>query len=363
MAAAFEMVWQGRVSGLVITRYGHSMRTRHIEVVEAGHLVPDEAGLLATRRILQLAQSATADDLVIVLISGGASSLMVAPIEGVSFDRKRDITEQLLASGAPISEMNIVRKALSGIKGGKLARISAPARVVTYIMSDVPGDDPSVVGSGPSIISGTSRVAALEIIERYGLDTHGDLRSLLRMSDEHKSKDGESESFVIGSARQALVAAAEKAKGLGVQPIILGDAIEGEAREVAAVFAGIAKSAILYGDPVKAPCVILSGGETTVTKRGFGRGGRNSEFLLALSIAMGDIPCAAFAADTDGIDGSEDNAGVWLYEAMAERGDIALRRRHLANNDAYSYFAKIGALVMTGPTLTNVNDFRAILIR
>jgi glycerate 2-kinase len=332
-------------------------------LLKRGHPVPDEAGLLATRRIMDLAQSAGADDLVIVLMSGGASSLMVSPIEGVSIDLKRDINRQLLASGAPITEMNIVRKALSAIKGGKLARIAAPARVVSYIISDVPGDDPSVVGSGPSIFAATPKLSAVGILDRYGLTVPEKVRSLLGNSCVSADVETKNEVHVIGSARQALVAAADKARELGIEPMILGDALEGEAREVGVVLAGISKSTIAYGDPLRRPCVILSGGETTVTKKGPGRGGRNSEFLLSLSIAMGDIPCAAIAADTDGIDGSEDNAGAWFDERMACQNDVELRRNYLNSNDSYSYFAASDRLVVAGPTRTNVNDFRAILIR
>lgn len=363
MAAAFEMAWGLPCEGLIVTRYGHATPTRWIEVVEAAHPVPDEAGLKATNRILDYARSAGADDLVIVLVSGGASSLLTLPIAGMSLADKQDINRQLLRSGAPISDMNCVRKALSAVKGGKLALAAAPARVVTYVISDVPGDDPSVVGSGPSIVEPNSIDEALAILDRFDIDLPTSVRAL--MSQGALSTPAiDNEVHLLASPRAALAAAAERVRGFGFIPMILGDAIEGEAREVAAVMAGMALSARRYGDPLPTPCVLLSGGETTVTVRGKGRGGRNAEFLLSLALHLrGEPGIAAIACDTDGIDGSEDNAGAWFDEAMLLSANRAYQHDALHRNDAYSYFAETGNLVFTGPTLTNVNDFRAILIR
>lgn len=362
MAAAFENAWQAECTGLVVTRYGHSAPTTHIEVVEAAHPVPDDAGLAAAQRIMALVGEATADDLVVVLISGGASSLMVSPVEGVSLAQKQDITQQLLRSGAPIGAINMVRKSLSAIKGGKLARLAAPAQVVTYIISDVPGDDPATIGSGPSIIAPVELEDVWHILKRYRISIPDDVaKAIARASPVGSGENGPV--HVLSSPRAALVSAARRALDFGLHPIILGDALEGEAREMGVVMAGIAKSIRRFSDPASAPCVLLSGGETTVTVKGKGRGGRNAEFLLALSIGMGDVPVAAIACDTDGIDGCEDNAGAWFDENLAGLDDIQLRERMLHDNDAYGYFSALEQLTMTGPTLTNVNDFRAILVR
>jgi glycerate 2-kinase len=362
MAGAFEKAWGAPCSGLVVTRYGHHAPTRHVEVVEAAHPIPDKAGLVAAQRIMSLVSETTADDLVVVLISGGASSLMVSPVDGVTLAQKQDITQQLLRSGAPISAINTVRKSLSSIKGGNLARLAAPAQVVTYIISDVPGDDPAFIGSGPSIITENSLEEVRQVLRRYEIVLpEGVEEAITRANQPRGGKTGPV--HFISSPRMALEAAAGQAIRLGLRPIILGDALEGEAREVGTVLAGIAKSVRRFSDPAGSPCVLLSGGETTVTVRGNGRGGRNAEFLLALSIGMGSVPVAAIACDTDGIDGSEDNAGAWFDETMAERQDIQLREKMLHDNNAYDYFASLDQLTVTGPTLTNVNDFRAIIVR
>jgi len=364
MARAFEEAWAAPCEGLVITRYGHAAETLAIEVVEAAHPVPDAAGLEATRRIIELAQSAGADDLVVALISGGASSLLTMPIEGISLKDKQQITRDLLRSGAPIGEMNQVRKALSGVKGGKLAQAAFPSRLVTYIISDVPGDDPATVGSGPTVFSQSTPREVLAILEHYQIDVPAHVKAMI-LAQQRPGGGGVSGGVhLIASPRMALDAAVRKAEQLGLRALLLGDAIEGEAREVAKVMAGIAKSAAQNGVPSSKPCVIISGGETTVTVRGAGRGGRNTEFLLALAIALKDQDgISGLACDTDGIDGSEDNAGAWFDTPLLRQNDLQGALASLQNNDAYSYFEKYDQLIVTGPTRTNVNDFRAILIR
>lgn len=363
MAAAFEEAWNAPCEGLVVTRYGHSMPTRWVRVVEAAHPVPDEVGLAATREILDLAENAGPDDLVVVLISGGASSLLTLPIDGMSLAEKQDVNRQLLRSGAPIGDINCVRKALSAIKGGKLALAAAPAPVVTYLISDVPGDNPAVVGSGPSIVEPNSIDEARAILDRFGIEVPPSVLNLMHKNNASTAAV-ENEVHLIASPRAALDAAAVKARELGFVPLILGDAIEGEAREVAAVMAGMAQSVRRYGDPVPAPCVLLSGGETTVTVRGSGRGGRNAEFLLSLALHLrGERGMAAIACDTDGIDGTEDNAGAWFDDSLLLGPNRARQQAALQDNDAYTYFAEVDRLIFTGPTLTNVNDFRAILIQ
>jgi len=336
MAAAVEAAWAGRldrVAGLVVTRYGHGAPTRKIEVVEAAHPVPDAAGQDAARRILALVQGLGADDLVLALMSGGGSALLALPAPGVTLAEKQAKTRELLKNGASIHEINAARKAMSAIKGGKLAAAAMPARVLTLAISDVPGDDPATIASGPTVPAPDEPAFA-----------HCETR-------------------VIATAEDALRAAARAAMKQGVMPIILGDRIEGEAREVAKAFAGMALSSQSASLPLRPPCVILSGGETTVTVKGGGRGGRNAEFLLALAVALRGAPgIHAIACDTDGIDGSEDNAGALLGpETLLRAGEMDARAR-LMDNDAYAFFAALGDLVVTGPTRTNVNDFRAILI-
>jgi hydroxypyruvate reductase len=373
MARAVEDHWRGdlsRLSGLVVTRYGHGVPTRRIEVVEAAHPAPDAAGQQAAARILDAVTGLTPDDLVLVLLSGGGSALLAAPMVGITLEQKRDVTKALLSCGASIGEINCVRKHLSALKGGRLALAAAPARVLTLAISDVPGDELSTIASGPTVPDPTTCADALEIVERYGIELPAVARQALLTGVGETPKPDDAgfarcESHVIATAQAALAAAAEVARAQGIAPLILGDAIEGEAREAARVLGGIALSVAAHGVPLAAPCVLLSGGETTVTLRGKGRGGRNAEFLLGLALALGGHGrIHAIACDTDGIDGSEDNAGALLFPdtpARAAAAGIDLRAR-LVDNDAYSVFEALGDLVVTGPTRTNVNDFRAILI-
>ena len=370
MARAVETHWPGELSGLVVTRYGHGVPCERIEVVEAAHPVPDEAGRKAAARMLAAVRGLTADDLVLVLISGGGSALLALPFEGIALADKQQINRALLKSGAGIGEMNCVRKHLSAIKGGRLAAAAHPARVLTLVISDVPGDDPAVVASGPTVADPSTCAEALAILETHRIDVPPHVRQLLASGAPETPKPGDprlarSETRVVAAAQASLAAAAEAARAAGVAPLILGDAIEGEAREVAKAMAGMAKSCARHGVPLRPPCVLLSGGETTVTVKGQGRGGRNAEFLLALAVALdGAAHIHAIACDTDGIDGSEDNAGAWLADdtlARARALGIDARAR-LADNDGYGFFAALGELVVTGPTRTNVNDFRAIYI-
>jgi glycerate 2-kinase len=370
MARAVEEHWSGPLDGLVVTRYGHGVRCERIEVVEAAHPVPDAAGEAAAARILGKISGLTANDRVLALISGGGSALLAAPAAGVTLAEKRAITAALLRSGAAIGEINCVRKHLSAIKGGRLAVAAWPAPVLTLAISDVPGDDPAVIASGPTVADPTTADDALKVLDLYAIAIPDELRRRLASGELETPKPGDprlaiSDFRLIASPRQMLDAAAGEARRLGIAPLILGDAIEGEAREVGKVLAGIALSCARYGLPAAAPCVLLSGGETTVTLRGNGRGGRNSEFLLGLALALGGAPgIHALAADTDGIDGSEDNAGAFvapdtLRRARACGVDAA---GCLADNDAWGFFAALGDLLVTGPTRTNVNDFRALLV-
>jgi glycerate 2-kinase len=370
MAQAVERHMPGPIAGLVVTRYGHGAPCARIEVVEAAHPVPDAAGQGAARRILDLAEGAGADDLVLCLISGGASALLTLPAPGLSLDDKQAVNRALLASGADIAQMNVVRKHLSAIKGGRLAAAAHPAKVVSLLISDVPGDDPAVIGSGPTVPDPSTIADALAILERYRIEPPARVLKHLRAARDETPKPGDprlaaAETIVIARPQASLEAAALLARERGLNPLILGDAIEGEAREVAKVMAGIALQVRRHGQPAQPPCVLLSGGETTVTVRGRGRGGRNAEFLLALAVQLGGAPgISALAADTDGIDGSEDNAGAMvtpdtLARAQAQGLDA---KAMLADNDGYGFFSALGDLVVTGPTLTNVNDFRAILV-
>jgi len=366
MARAFEQAWPHPCEGLIVTRYGHGCATDHIEIVEAAHPVPDAAGFRAAQRILELARSAGPDDLVICLMSGGASSLLTLPAEGLSLADKQELNKALLKSGAPIGIMNLVRKSLSAIKGGRLAAAIAPARCVTYLISDVPGDDPGAIGSGPTIPEASDPETVLALMRQYAVPVTPAMEAIIRANTVSGDPLPGQEVHMIATPLMALNAAADKARDLGLVPLILGDAIEGEAREAATVFAGIAKSAADHGVPLAGPGVLLSGGETTVTVRGTGRGGRNVEFLLALAVALkGAAGISAIACDTDGVDGTEDNAGAWFAaDILAEAQAAGLSpQAFLADNDGYSFFSRLDRLVMTGPTLTNVNDFRAILIR
>ncbi|MCW6510842.1 glycerate kinase type-2 family protein [Lichenifustis flavocetrariae] len=370
MAAAVEAHWPGPLKGLVVTRYGHGAPTTRIEVVEAAHPVPDEAGMRAATRILDLVKGLTADDLVICLVSGGGSALLAAPAPGLTLVDKQALNRALLRSGADITEMNCVRKHLSAIKGGRLARAIAPARLVTLIISDVPGDDPAVIASGPTVPDSTTLADARMVLAKYGIAVPPHVQSVLEDPASETPKAGEpcfagTEVRVISRPQDALLAAADVARAAGVTPVLLGDAIEGESREVGRVMAGIARSCVAHSHPAPGPCVLLSGGETSVTVRGQGRGGRNAEFLLALAVALnGDPRVAALAGDTDGIDGSEDNAGAFVGpESLGRAAALGVHAKALlADNDGYTFFAALDDLVMTGPTLTNVNDFRAILV-
>jgi glycerate 2-kinase len=370
MAAAIEAHWSGPIEGLVVTRYGHSVPCRYIEVVEAAHPVPDMAGREAARRILEKVANLSSDDLVLCLLSGGGSSLLALPAPGITLEDKQAINRALLRSGAHIGEMNCVRKHLSAIKGGRLAVTAAPASVVSLMISDVPGDDPSVIASGPTVPDPTTSADAVAILRKYRIEISPPVLTHLEGPSAETPKPGDPRflhvtNLVIITPQDALEAAGRVAAEAGYRPLILGNAIEGEARDVGLVHAGIAKQIAGYGQPAEPPCVLISGGETTVTVRGNGRGGRNAEFLLSLGVALdGQSGIAAIAADTDGIDGSEDNAGAILLPDTLDRAARAGLnvRSQLANNDAYSVFAQLGDLVVTGPTRTNVNDFRAILV-
>jgi glycerate 2-kinase len=370
MAKAVEDHWPGPLSGLVVTRYDHDLPTSRIEVAQASHPVPDAAGRDAAARILAMVQGLTADDLVLCLISGGGSALLALPAPGVSLEDKRAVGRALLKSGADIAEMNCVRKHLSAIKGGRLAAAAHPARVVSLLVSDVPGDDPSVIASGPTVPDPTSVADARAILAKHGITPPPAVAAYLEEGADETPKPDDPRlagvvTTIVATPQDALEAAAALARARGFAPIILGDAIEGEAREVAKVHAGIARQIARHGQPAPAPAVILSGGETTVTVRGSGRGGRNVEFLLALAVALDGHPgIHAAAFDTDGIDGTEDNAGAILRpDTLARAAALGLdAKAFLANNDGYSFFKALGDLVVTGPTRTNVNDFRAILV-
>ena len=370
MARAVEQVWLGDLSGLVVTRYGYKVPTRSIEIVEASHPVPDAAGMEAARRILERARGLTADDLVICLISGGGSALLALPAEGITLEDKQAINKALLRSGATISEINCVRRHLSAIKGGRLAAACHPAKVVTLVISDVPGDNPVDIASGPTVGDPTSCADALDILKRYEIEVPAAVRELLESGRGETVKPGDPrlnhpDIRMTATPLMALEAAAEKARSLGLSAHILGDDIEGEAKEVGKVMAGIARLTARRGKPFTPPCVLLSGGETTVTVRGEGRGGRNVEFLLSLGLALaGDPRIHAIAGDTDGVDGMEEIAGAYLApDSLARARKSGINPlESLANNDGHGFFQALGDSVVTGPTLTNVNDFRAILI-
>ena len=374
MARALEDHWPGdpaRLSGLVLTRYGHAVPCRRIEIVEAAHPVPDAAGRDAALRLLtETVAGLAADDLVIALISGGGSALLARPAPGLTLEDKQSLTRALLGSGASIHEINCVRKHLSAIKGGRLAMACQPARVLTWLISDVPGDDPSVIASGPTLADPTTCADALAVLAKYGIEAPGAVRGLLESGAGESPKPGHpafarGEVRLLATPQLALEAAAVAARAAGIPAHILSDAIEGESRDVARVMAALARQVADRGQPFTPPCVLLSGGETTVTVRGAGRGGRNVEFLAALALALDGHPSIhALAADTDGVDGQAEVAGAWIDPSTASR---ARALGHplpevLARNDAHSLFAALGDQVVTGPTLTNVNDFRAILI-
>ena len=380
MARAVEEFWKAHcperpLEGLVVTRYGHGVACDLIEVVEASHPVPDAAGRAAAGRILALAQGLTEDDLALCLISGGGSALLSLPADGITLEDKQAVTADLLKSGATIHEMNCVRKHLSAIKGGRLAAVTAPARLATFVISDVPGDGLDVIGSGPTVADPTTYANAVSVLEKYNVTPPTAIAARLTKAVEETPKPGDQifgngQTTLVATPQMALEAAAIVARAAGVTPVILGDAIEGEAREVARMHAGIANQVAHHGQPAATPCVLLSGGETTVTVRGSGRGGRNAEFLVALAVAFAERSgdcidrLSAIACDTDGIDGTEDNAGaLYLPDTLARAAALGLSARaRLDNNDGYSFFEALGDLVVSGPTLTNVNDFRAILV-
>ena len=370
MAAALENVWTGSLTGVIVTRYGYGCETRSIEILEASHPVPDAAGLAGAKRLVETISGLSADDLVIALVCGGGSALLPAPPEGLTLEDEIALNEALLASGAPISAMNVVRKHLSTIKGGRLAA-ATKARVVSLIVSDIPGDNPAFVASGPTIPDGTTRQDALAIVDQYKLTLPAAMMAHLNSpaADAPRPDDPvfvRHQHFVIASAGVSLEAAAEVARARGVTPYILSDSVEGEARDVALVHAALAREVALRDRPFARPAVLLSGGETTVTLRNKGgKGGRNGEFALALALAIDGYEITALAADTDGIDGSETNAGAFADGTTARRLRTAGLdgRKLLDGNDSFSGFSAIGDVFETGPTGTNVNDFRAILVR
>ncbi|SDG70299.1 glycerate kinase type-2 family protein [Propionivibrio dicarboxylicus] len=370
MARVLEDHYLGSLSGLVVTRYGYAVPCSKIEIVEAAHPVPDAAGLKAAQRILDLVEGLTPDDLVLCLISGGGSALMPLPLPGISLEDKQAVNRELLKSGASISEMNCVRRHLSAIKGGRLAAACHPAKVVTLLISDVPGDGPCDIASGPTVGDPTSCEDALAIVRRYGIQLPPAVLETLASGRGESIKPDDprlagSETHFIATPMMALEAAAAVARQAGIPAHILGDAIEGEARDVGKVMAGIARQVVRFQQPFQPPCVLLSGGETTVTVRGNGRGGRNVEYLLSLGVALDGLPNVhAIAGDTDGVDGQEEIAGAILApDSLARAWEKGIRPKDaLADNDGHGFFGALGDAVVTGPTLTNVNDFRAVLI-
>ena len=370
MAQSIEQHWQGELSGLVVTCYGHDMPCNKIEVVQASHPVPDRAGEKTAQRILNLVSTLTKNDLVICLISGGGSALLTLPADGISLANKQSINKELLKSGATIDEINCIRRHLSAIKGGRLAAACRPAQVITYAISDVPGDKANVIASGPTVADNTTSADALAILKRYQITAPDNVERWLRSSAAETIKPGDKrlagcEFHLVTTAKAALTAAINSAEKSGLNVLSLGDQIEGEASEVAKHHADLARAITNGVHKIKPPCIILSGGETTVTLKGNGRGGRNTEYLLSLANCLQGLSnIYALAADTDGIDGTEDNAGAMLLPNTWQRSaDLNIDpAAMLANNDAYSFFKQLDDLIITGPTRTNVNDFRAILI-
>jgi hydroxypyruvate reductase len=370
MARCVETHWTGELSGFVVTRYGYAVPCERIEIAESAHPVPDAAGMAAALRMLDTVRGLGADDLVLCLISGGGSALMPLPAAGLTLELKQSVNRMLLASGASISEINCVRRHLSGIKGGRLAAACHPAQVLALIISDVPGDNPVDIASGPTVGDPTTCSDALAIVRRYGIDLPDAALEVLRSGSGESVKPGDprlarSTLRIIATPQMALEAAAAVARRAGIDAHILSDAIEGEARDVGKVTAAIALQVAERSQPVAAPCVLLSGGETTVTVHGSGRGGRNVEYLLSLAIALDGHPCIhALAGDTDGVDGQEEIAGAHIApDTIARAWAGGFRPKEvLANNDAHTLFTGLGDSIVTGPTHTNVNDFRAILI-
>jgi glycerate 2-kinase len=371
MAEALEAHWPDRaLSGVVVTRYGYARPCRRIEILEASHPVPDEAGLAASKRLLDAVTGLGADDLVIALVSGGGSSLLPLPPPGLTLADEQAMNRELLKSGASIGEMNVVRRHLSAIKGGRLAAAAHPARVLTLLLSDVPGDDPIDIASGPTVPDPTTSDDALVLVRRYGMQLPEAAMRWLASAESESPKPGDprlarAEVRLVATPQRALEAAAALAREAGLAAHVLGDAIEGEARDVGKTLAGIALQVANRGQPVEAPCVLLSGGETTVTIRGRGRGGRNVELALAMAVALRGHPrIHVLAGDTDGVDGQEEIAGAIVAPDTLARGRAQGLKAadRLADNDGHGFFGALGDSVVTGPTLTNVNDFRAILI-
>jgi glycerate 2-kinase len=370
MARAVEDNWPGELTGLVVTRYGYGVPCERIEIIEAAHPVPDAAGIAAAGRIHEFVTHLTADDTVLCLISGGGSSLLAMPLGTITLEDKQAVSRALLKSGASISEMNCVRRHLSAIKGGRLAALCYPAKVVTLLISDVPGDNPCDIASGPTVGDPTTCADALAIIRRYGIELPAHVREILESGAGESVKPDDPDltnidTHMIATPQMALEAAAKVAAEAGYIAHILGDSIEGEARDVGKVMAGMVLQVVRQGQPFKAPCILLSGGESTVTVRGNGRGGRNVEFLLSLGVALdGQAGIYALAGDTDGVDGLEEIAGAYLAPDSLKRAWAqGIRPKDsLDNNDGHGFFSALGDSIITGPTLTNVNDFRAILI-
>lgn len=370
MARALEQHWEGSLSGVVVTRYGHGVPTQHIEIIEAAHPVPDQAGWLATQRIKDAVAGLSSDDLVICLISGGGSALQVDPISPLDLDGMQAINRDLLKSGASIDEMNCVRRHVSNVKGGRLAAMCFPAKVLTLAISDVPGDRLLDIASGPTVADPTSCRDALAILDRYGISVPAKTRTMLENGESESIKPDDPrmkncQAVLIATPQMALEAAAEMVRQAGIDAHILGDAIEGEASEAGCVMAGIARQVARRGQPFTPPCVLLSGGETTVTIRGNGRGGRNVEFLLGLAVALdGMANVYGVAGDTDGVDGMEEIAGAYFGpDTIARAAGLGIKAiESLENNDGHSFFEALNDQIVTGPTLTNVNDFRAVFI-
>jgi len=370
MAKTLEHYWDGQLEGLVVTRYGYAMECKRIKVVEAAHPVPDLSSYIASQRIQQLVSGLSERDLVIALVSGGGSSLLVSPLPGITFEDKQNINAALLASGASISEINCVRRHLSNVKGGRLGVLCHPARLVTLLVSDVPGDEPMDIASGPTVVDSTTCAHALAILDRFRISIPEVIRQQLKEGEFESIKPGDSRMQsslckVVFTPQMSLEAAAERARNVGIAAYILSDSMEGEARDIGLAHAAIAKQIVHHNQPFQRPCVLLSGGETTVTLRGKGKGGRNVEFLLSMGIALNGLSGVhAIAGDTDGVDGVEEIAGAFLSPSTLAR---ALSKGlnpagALENNDAHSFFSALNDSVITGPTFTNVNDFRAIYI-
>ena len=370
LARAFEQQWTGPLMGVVVTRYGYDVPCDRITVLTAAHPIPDQVGLDASHQIIDALQNLTVDDLVVALICGGGSALLPMPLGDLTLEDEIDLNTSLLHSGAPISVMNAVRGQFSAIKGGRLAHVAHPAKVVTMVVSDVPGDDPAQVASGPTIPSTTSRDEVRSLIKVWNIPLKPRLAQWLETEDSeaphpHDPAFARDEVVIVASARKSLAAAAECAREIGIPAVIISDKIEGEAKEIAKMHAAIAAEISLTGRPFSRPVVLLSGGETTVTLSGSGRGGRNSEFALSLALTGAEVPFSALVADTDGIDGSEKNAGAFVSGQSAKRLKLlgVSPEALLANHDTWTAFDALDDLFSPGPTGTNVNDFRAILIR